>query len=152
MSLPPLAEHAARGAAFGALVGGGIAAVGWFIRQRNTVTIELDVPAPRLLERYRPLAEVLLHFKGVAHHSATTRALYVHLVRDCEFVAEHDAATGAAQVVVQKRLTQAVNCAKRLAREALTYRDPQAHDCRMQIETLEGHLSSIQKNMMMDSA
>lgn len=147
-TLPPLFDHAARGAAFGALVGGGIATVGWFIRQRNTVTIDLDVPAPNIMANHRPLAETLLYFKNVSHHSPMTQTLYAHIVKDCEYVAQHNAATGASQVAVQKRYTCAISLAKRLAREAFKHRDPSAHDCRMQIQALEAHLGAIQKNMM----
>lgn len=151
-ALPPFWEHATRGAAFGALVGGGVAVVGWAIRQRNQVAIDLGVPAaevPRLLGGHRALAETLLHFKELSHHSATTQALYAQIVRDCEFVLEREAATGGAQVAVQKRVSQALLCAKRLAHEAFRHRDPRAHDCRMQVDELEAHLSSVQKNMMM---
>lgn len=148
--MPPFLEHVARGAAFGAVVGSGIAGIGWFVRQRNEVTIELGVPAPNVLARHRPLAETLVHFEGVSHHSEATKALYAQVVRDCEFVCEHEAAErGAAQVAVQKRLTQALTCARRLAREAFRHRDPKAHDCRLQIEALEAHLGAVQKNMMM---
>lgn len=147
--MPPFAEHAARGAAFGALVGGSIAAVGWFVRQRNETVIDLGVPAPRLMARYRALAETLLEFKAVSHHSETARALYTQIVRDCEYVAENEAAVGPTQVAVQKRVTQAVSCARRLAHEAFKHRDPRAHDCRTRIDTLEGHLAGVQKNMMM---
>lgn len=149
MSPPPFYEHAARGAAFGAVIGTGIAVFGWFVRERNSSPIELGVDAPLLVRNHRALAETLLHFKGVSHHSATTKALYAQIVRDCEFVAANEAATGAQQVKVQKVVTQVVTCAKRLAHEAYRHRDPQAHDCRMQIETVEGHLAAVQKNMMM---
>ena len=148
MSTPPFLEHAARGAALGALVGGGIAAVGWFVRQRNDVVVDLGTPAPHLLSGYRALAETLLHFKEVAHHSTTTQALFAQMVQDCEFVAKHDTAKGAMQLTVQKRITQTTTCARRLAHEAFRHRDSHAHDCRMQVEALEAHLGAIQKNMM----
>ena len=147
--LPPFADHAMRGAAFGAFLGGSIAAAGWLVRQRDAEPVELGAEAPHLLARHRALAESLLHFKAVSEHSPTTRALYAQLVRDCEYAAERDAATGAAQVAVQKRVTQAASCAKRLAHEAYRHRDPRAHDCRMQIEALQGHLGALQKNMML---
>lgn len=148
-ALPPFFDHAAKGALFGGLVGGSIAVVGWVVRQRNETVIDLGVDAPTILAAHRPLAEALLHFKDVSHHSATTRALYTQLVRNCESVVEQEDATGAAQVVVQKRVTEAVACAKRLAREAFRFRDPHAHDCRTQIEHVQGHLAGVQKNMMM---
>ncbi len=147
--LPPFADHAMRGAAFGAFLGGSIAAVGWFVRQRDASPVDLGVPAPNLMARHRALAESLLHFKAVSEHSPTTRALYSQLVLDCEYAAERDSATGAAQVAVQKRVTQATSCAKRLVHQAYQHRDSRAHDCRMQIEALESHLGGLQKNMMM---
>ena len=101
------------------------------------------------MARHRALAESLLHFKAVSEHSPTTRALYSQLVLECEYAAERDSATGAAQVVVQKRVTQAASCAKRLVHRAYQHRDSRAHDCRMQIEALESHLGGLQKNMMM---
>lgn len=142
-------EHVAGGAICGALVGGTIAALGWVIRQRNNIVIDLNVPATHLMSRYRPLAECLLTFKAVCEHSSVTRALYIQIVKDCEFIAQHDTATGSAQIIVQKRILQAVACAKRLASEAFKYRDVAAHDCRAQIDTLREHLGNIQKNMMM---
>lgn len=145
MSFP---EHAAKGAVFGALVGGAVAAFGWVVRQRNEVPIDLGVPAPNLM-RHRALAEALLHFHGVSHHSAATRALFAQIVQDCEFVVGHEDAKGGAQVAVQKRITQAIACCRKLAHLAFKHRDPASHDCRAQIETVEGHLTSVQKNMMM---
>lgn len=150
MVAPPFFEHAARGAAFGALVGGSIAALGWVVRQRNETVVDLEVPAPTILARHRPLAEALLHFKAVSEHSDATQVLYAQVVRDCEFVVAHEECKGAAQVSVQKHITQAVTCAKRLCHEAFRHRDPRAHDCRMQVETIEGHLGNVQKNMMLD--
>ena len=64
--LPPFADHAMRGAAFGAFLGGSIAAVGWFVRQRDASPVDLGVPAPNLMARHRALAESLLHFTAVS--------------------------------------------------------------------------------------
>ena len=150
MSVPPFFDHTARGAVFGAMVGGGIAALGWVVRQRNATVIDLEVPAPRILAEHRALAEALLYFKHVSHHNDTTRSLYAQVVKDCEFVVGQQGCKGGAQVLLQKRITQAVACAKRLCHEAFRHRDPSAHDCRMQIEVLEGHLGSVQKNTMLD--
>lgn len=146
---PPFHEHLVKGAMLGAVVGGSIAGLGWVIRQRNTSTIDLGVEAPHLISGCRPLAEALLHFKAVARHSDAMQALFMQIVRDCDYVIEHRTATGGGQVAVQRRITQAVHCAKRFVREAYGHRDPAAHDVRMQIETLETHLGNVQKNMMM---
>lgn len=150
MSLPPFLDHTARGALFGAFFGGSVAAVGWAIRQRNEAVIDLGVPAPHLLAHHRDLAETILHFKAASEHSDATRALFAQIVKDCEYVVEHrHAPRGVAQVVVQKCITDAVHCARRLAREALRHRDPTAYEIRTQIDTLQGHLGGIQKNMLM---
>ena len=150
MVVPPFWEHSAKGAAFGALFGGGVAAIGWIMRARNGAVIDLGAaPTPHLLAEHRALAETLLSFRCVSEHSATTRALYRQLVAHCEYVASHAHATGGKQVAVQKRVTSAVACAKRLAQEAMRFRDPRAYDCRAEVERVEGHLGGIQKNMMM---
>ena len=149
MGAPPLIEHTVKGALMGAMLGGGVAALGWVMRARDATPIELGVPAPHLLARHRALAEALLPFERASHHGASTRALYTQLVRDCEFVVAQQHAKGGAQVTVQKRVSQALLCAKRIAHEAFRARDPSAHDCRAQVDEVEAHLGTVQRNMMM---
>ena len=147
--LPPFLEHAAKGMLFGALVGGGIATSGWVIRQRNGAPIELGVRAPQLIARHRNFPEVLLHYKEVSQATPTAATLYKQLVLECEYVAAHEAATGGAQVEVQKRVTRAINCAHQLCRESFRARHPHCYECKMQIDAIKGFLGGIQKNMMM---
>lgn len=143
-------EHAIKGAAFGAFLGASVASAGWVVRQRNAAPIDLgEVEAPVVLARHRPLAETLLEFKQISHHTASTRALYAQLVRECELVVANGGATGGvAQVTVQRRVLHAAGYAKRLVGAALRSRDPRAYDCRATIETLEGHLGAVLKNML----
>lgn len=148
-ALPTFVEHTTKGALFGAMLGGTIAAVGWEIRRRNASVIDLGVDAPHLLTRYRSIAETLMQFREVANVSPAAWAFYRQMVLDCDFIAANDGATGGTQVHVQKRVTQAIFCANKIAREAFRARNPQCHECRTHVDVLKGALSGIQKNMMM---
>lgn len=149
LPLPPFWDHSLRGAAVGAVLGGTIASVGWVIRQRNGQVVDLGEDAPSLLARYRPIAETLLHFKEVSNVSSVSKRLYKKIIKDCEFIASNDTATGGKQVEIQKRLMAVKFHAKQLASEAFKMRHVHCHDCALQIDTLDGQLSGIQKNMMM---
>ena len=148
-ALPPFVEHASKGAMVGAVFGAAIAAVGWIVRRRNAAEIDLGADAPHLLAKYRHLADALLPFKEVSSASPTAEALYIQMVNGCEFVASNDSAAGGQQIQVQKRVTQTLFCAKQLAAEAFRARHPHCHECKMQVEVLQGLLGGIQKNMMM---
>lgn len=148
-SLPPFVDHTVRGAMAGALVGSGIAAVGWVIRRRNELVADLGVPAPTLVAHHRTLADTLLHFKAVSDVSGAAQALYRRLVDDCEHVVANAHAAGGAQIRALQRASNAVACATKIADEAFRMRHPLCHDARMEVDTVRGALAGVQKNMMM---
>lgn len=148
MEVPPFIEHVFKGAVVGSFVGSGVAAVGWIIRSRNAIVVDLGIPTPVLLKRHRGLSETLLQYKQVSEVSPDAKALFNQLVVECEFVAANENAQGGMQVRVQKRVSQAIYCADKLCKEAFRLRHPQCYECRMNIETLKGQLGAIQKNMM----
>ena len=152
MTPPPFLEHALKGAAFGGLVGGSIAAMGWMVRQRNSGTVDLGVDAPTLVGRHRSFAEELLPFREVAQRQPALQSLYEQIVDDCEYAVQNGGAKGGAQIAVQKRANRAVAGARKFSHEAFRCRDALAQDCKMQADVIQTHLNGVIKNMMMSSS
>lgn len=154
---PFFLEHVSRGALCGAVLGAGVCAVGWIVRQRNTqpIVLTLDrvtIPhTPHLLQpQHRSLAETLLAFRSVADVSDATRRIYAQLVANVETVAANADATGGKQVAVQRCVTRATACASQLAQAAFQKRHVSAFEAREQLEGLRTILGGMQQNMMLD--
>ena len=146
--MPPLVEHVLRGGAFGAVVGGAIAGVGWVVRARNAMPVDLGVDAPALVATQRPFAELLLHFQGISHHTADTQRWYADLVACCEHVAASAGATGGAQGRVQAAATRAMANARALVNGAIAARDMNAYQCKTYLDEVQGHLNGLVRAML----
>lgn len=153
MSRSSFVEHVAAASLFGASLGAAIGGVGWVMRARERMEIDVgEHKIPYLLARRRECAEILHRFRAISRCDARrSPAWYRALVERCEFLAKHENgdAPPHVQAKAQTMVEEAKACANKLCRIAFAKGDGvRAHECRMEIESLDVHMHQMLKNVM----
>lgn len=140
----------ARGAAFGAAIGGALSAATYLIKAKTEENVNLGVDVVCLKSNPK-MIELLSRFRAGASETQRGQQLYILMVKSCDDVlALSVSKAGAGQFKAHRASANAVAAARALTKVVLKSNDLRAGPASDDADELEGMLNNILHNMILD--